>query len=185
VELQQLEWYGREYDKGYQGIVGVTEVPGRSLLIVSVQRDSHPVLYDPVLRRKMGSLKLAGRAGNPTLFFRRRANELWADDYDTILKLEPDTWRVLRSRRLQSALGGTGRFIGRFAFDADETLCTVARPYAGDVIALDPHTLRLRFRAKTGSQPLEAIALPDRSVVARDWKTGALLRANLRRAWFV
>src|SRR5215470_10385869 len=31
VELQQLEWYGREYDKGYQGIVGVTEVPGRSL----------------------------------------------------------------------------------------------------------------------------------------------------------
>jgi hypothetical protein len=185
VELQQFDWYGRDYDKGYQGIVGVVEVPGQDLLIVSVQRDSKPVLYDPIARRQLGSLSLAGRGGNPTLFFRRHANELWADDYDTILKLEPNTWRVLGSRRLQSAMTGTGQFIGRFAFNADETLCVIARPYSGDVIALDPRTLRLRFRARTGAQPLEAMALPDRSVVARDWKTGTLLRADLRRAWFV
>ncbi len=185
VELQQFDWYGREYDNLYQGIVGVVEVPGQDLLIVSMQRDSKPVLYDPIARRKLGSLSLAGRGGNPTLFFRRHSNELWADDYDTILKLEPGTWRVLGSRRLQSAMTGTGQFMGRFAFNADETLCVIARPYSGDVIALDPRTLRLRFRARTGAQPLEAMALPDRSIVARDWKTGALLRADLRRAWFV
>ncbi len=184
VELQQFDWYGRDYDMEYQGIAGVVEVPGQDLLIVSVQRDSHPILYDPSARRKVGSLSLAGRAGNPTLFFRRHANELWADDYDTILKIEPGTWRVLGSRRLQGAMSGTGQLIGRFAFDAEETMCVVARPYSGDVIALDPRTLKTRYRAKTGAQPLEAVALPDRSVVARDWKTGALLRSGLRRAWF-
>lgn len=183
IELQQFDWYGDEYDKGYQGVVGVAEVPGQDLLIVSVQRDSRPVLYDPAARRKLGALELSGRGGNPTLFFRRHARELWADDYDTLLKLEPGSWRVLRSRRLQSAAAAAMQFIGQYSFDADERLCVVARPFSRDVIALDPRTLRTRFRCKLDGQPLEAVALPDRSVVARDWKSGALLRGRLRRAW--
>ena len=185
VELQQFDWYNEDYDKGYQGIVGVVEVPGQDLLIISVQRDSRPVLYDPVTRGKIGALDLGGRAGNPRLLFRRHANELWADDYDTILKLESGSWRVLKSRLLQGGVAGTQQFIGQFSFDADETMCVVARPFSGDVIALSTRSLRPRFRCRVDGQPLEAVILPDRSVVARDWKSGALLRGQLQRAWIV
>ena len=184
VEAQRFDWYDEGYDKMYQGIVGVVDVPGQDLVIVSVQRDSHPVLYDPIARRKVGVLDLAGRGGNPTLRFRRHAPELWADDYDMLIKLEPGTWRRLGARRLQGAAAGTGAFIGQFSFDAQETLCVVARPYSGDVVALEPDTMQKRFRARTGGQPLDAMALPDRSVVARDWKTGALLKGALRRTWW-
>lgn len=183
IELQQFDWYTDGYDKGYQGIVGVTEVPGADLLIVSVQRDSRPILYDPVARTKVGALELCGRGGNPKLFFRRHAQELWADDYDTIVKIEPHTWRILGSRILQGAAAGAMQFIGAYAFDADETRCIVARPFSGDVLSLSPRSLRPRFRCRLDGQPLEAVALADGSIVARDWKSGALLRGELRRMW--
>src|SRR5215472_13421954 len=37
VEVQTFGWFDHSYDKGYQGIIGVTEVPGAQLLIVSIQ----------------------------------------------------------------------------------------------------------------------------------------------------
>jgi hypothetical protein len=181
VRLQRFAWFTNDYDKDYQGIAGVVEVPGTDQLIVSVQRDSRPVLYDPVGRRKLGTVNLAGRGGNPTLFFRRHATELWADDYDTILKLEAGTWRLLKSRRLQPAAVGTGQFIGRFWLDAEETTCVVARPFMRDVVALDTDTLRMRSRCSLDGQPLEAVGLADGLVVARDWKSGRLLRGRLHR----
>lgn len=183
VELQRFDWYADDYDKMYQGVVAVTEVPGQSLVVVSVQRDSRPILYDPITRSKVGALSLCGRGGNPSLFFRRYARELWADDYDTILKIEPSTWRVLESRRLQGGTAGTRQFIGRFSFDSDEALCVVARPFSGDALALSPRSLRTRFRCTLDGQPIEAIALADGSVVSRDWKSGALLRGDLRRVY--
>jgi len=185
VEVQTFHWYNEDYDKGYQGIVGVTEVPGQDRLIVSIQRDSCPVLYDPIVRRKVGQIGLAGRAGNPRLYFRRTADELWADDYDTIVKVDPESWSVLASRRVQRAAPGCAKFIGEFAFDSSEAVCAVARPFSGDVIGLDPRTLRIRYRCKTGRQPLEVGILEDRRVFARDWKTGALLKGQLRRRWMV
>jgi hypothetical protein len=183
VEVQQFDWYGSDYDKAYQATVGVVEVPGEDALIVSVQRDSRPVLYDPVRRKKIGALRLAARNGNPTLVFRHHANEVWADDYDTIVKIQAGTWRVVKTRRLQSAVNGAGQFIGRFCFDAQETMCVVARPFSADVVALGTTNLRPRLRCRMHGQPLEAVALPDRSVVARDWKSGDLLRGDLERYW--
>ncbi|MCI0483250.1 MAG: hypothetical protein L0Y78_01575 [candidate division NC10 bacterium] len=185
VEVQTFDWYNEDYDKGCQGIVSVTEVPGQDLLIVSIQRDSHPVLYDPIVRRKVGQIGLAGRGGNPRLYFRRTAGELWADDYDTIVRIDPASWRVLASRRLQSAAEGCAQFIGKFAFDSAESVCTVARPFSGDVIGLDPRTLRIWYRCKTGGQPLEVGILGDMRVFARDWKSGALLKGRLRRRWML
>jgi hypothetical protein len=44
LELQQFDWYSDGYEKGYQGIIGVVEIPNDDLLIISVQRDSHSVL---------------------------------------------------------------------------------------------------------------------------------------------
>jgi hypothetical protein len=180
LELQQFDWYSDGYDKLYQGIIGVLEIPDVDLLIISVQRDSHPVLYDPKARKKVGAVELCNRAGNPRLFFRRRANELWADDYDSIVKLEPGAWRVLGSRLIQPATAGTRQFIGQFSFDPDESLCVVARPFFRDVLGLDPATLQTRFQCDLNGQPIEAIALPDGSVIARDWRSGELLRGRWR-----
>jgi hypothetical protein len=151
-------------------------------LIISVQRDSSPVIYDPETRRKVGALTLAGNFGNPHLYFRRTAPELWADDYDTILKLDSESWRALKSTRVQHAAQGTAQFIGQFAFDAEERVCAVPRPFSGDVVGLDPSTLEVRYRAEVAKQPLEVAVLGDLRVFARDWKTGELSTGMLRPA---
>lgn len=182
ASLQTFEWYDNHYDKMYQGIIGVTGLPGSHLLAVSVQRDSKPVIYDPHARRKVGEIPLAGGHGNPTLYFRREAPELWADDYDTLVVLEPNSWRVLRKAKLQEAASGTGQFIGQFAFDADEQLCAVARPFSGDVLGLHPKTLKISHRAELGQQPLEVAILRDFRVFVRDWKNGQLSKGTLQRA---
>ena len=178
--LQTFEWYDGSYDKGYQGIIGVTEIPGTDAVIVSIQRSSTPILYDPEARKKVGELRLSGGSGNPRLYFRQTADELWADDCDTLLKIQPHSWQILKKHKLQEATSGTALFIGQFAFNSDETVCAVARPYSGDVIGLDPVNLGIRYRAVLGSQPLDVAVLLDGRVLARDWKSGALLEGTLR-----
>jgi hypothetical protein len=182
VSLHQFGWYDDAYDKGYQGIVGVTETPGDSLLLVSVQRDSRLVLHDPVAQARRGLIALAARGGNPQLFFRRDGRVLWAVDYDTIVRVDPVSWRVSAERRLQGRdMRGANQFIGDARLTRDETMCVVARPFSGDVIAVEAEGLKPRFQCRTGRQPLEAVALADGAVLARDWKTGELLKGSLRK----
>lgn len=184
VDLQRLGWYDDRFDKGYQGVVSVTELPEDDLAIFSVQRSSELVLHDLRDGVQRGVVPLAGRGGNPTLRLRRRAPEVWASDYDTLVKLDPSSWRVIGASRLQDAAAGTMQFVGDFAFDPDETICAVARPFSGDVVGLDPSTMKVRSSANVGRQPLEVAVLPDSRVVARDWKTGETLRGELKRRWF-
>ena len=184
VEHRACAWFDERYDHGVQSVMGATEVPGVAPVLVSVQRSSRLILQDPETGAESGHVDLAGRGGNPSLRLRRGAREVWALDYDTILKLEPGSWRVLRERRVQGSANGTQAFVGGFAFDAGETLCAVARPFSGDVIALDPESLWTRARCRTGGQPLVAMVFPDGEVVARDWQTGDLLHGRLRRTWW-
>ncbi len=180
VSWQTFDWFDDSYDKGYQGVVGVASVPDSWLVLVSVQRSSKLVLYDPVAGRRVTDVLLANRQGNPCVCFRCSGRELLADDYDTLLKLEPWTWRVLQQTRLQEASTlNTMQFTGQFAFDADETVCAVARPFSGDVVGLDPDSFRLTSRAIVGGQPLELAVLRDRRVFAQDWKSGILLTGRL------
>jgi hypothetical protein len=184
VDVQRLGWYDDRFDKGYQGVVSVTELPGADLAIFSVQRSSELVLHDLRDGVQRGVVQLAGRGGNPTLRFRSGASEVWASDYDTLLKLDPSSWRVVSASRLQDAAAGTRQFIGDFAFDPDETICAVARPFSGDIVGLDPSTMKVRWTTNVGRQPLEVAVLPDRRVIARDWKTGETLRGVLKHRWF-
>ncbi len=182
VEVHHLPWYSSSYDTMYQGIVGVTKVPSSSLFIISLQRDSEPVLYDPSTGKVVSKLKLAGRSGNPELFFRRKAPELWASDYDTLVKLDSRTWETLGTLRLQGGRNGMERlFIGQYCFSNDESLCIAARPYSGDVVGIDPRDFRVVARADMEGQPLEIGVLSQDQVIARDWKTGNLLRGILKR----
>ena len=92
--------------------------------------------------------------------------------------------QVKSSRRMQASLSGTMQFIGSWSFNEDESLCLVPRPYSGDVLAISTDNLRTRYKAALGGQPLEATTLDDHRVIARDWKTGHLLKGSFRRTWF-
>lgn len=182
VETQPLEWYDDSYDHMYQGVIGVTEVPGRELLIFSVQRCRELVMYDPRERNVVRRLNLPGEAGgNPRLRFRRTAEELWADNYDTLIRLDSRDFAVKDFAKLQIGMGKfSSLFIGDFAFNRDESLCAVPRPHTGDVLALDTQSFELTHRAVTGMEPLKVALLSDGRVFARDWMSGKLLRAKLK-----
>ena len=182
VLLSPFPWFDDDsYDKMYQGIVGVAEIPDSPLLLISVQRTSTVVIHDPATSRKMGEVKVGDGGGNPALYFRRTAPELWADDYDTLVRLDAATWRVLDRRRLQDADSGTRQFIGQFTIDAAEELCAVARPFSRDVVGVDVKTFEVRLVASMAGQPLEVAMLAGNRVIARDWKSGALLTGEFRR----
>lgn len=174
-DVQTLEWFDDSYDKGYQGIIGAFEVPSTTLLIVSIQRDSHPVLYDPETKKAIRKLSLADRGGNPSFQFRSSARELWATDYDSVVKLDGTTLAMKNVQRLQNAVRGVGMFIGNFCFDSGRDLCFIARPFSGDAVALDADTMAQVCRVEFGRQPLDIGMLADGKVIARDWKTGDFL----------
>lgn len=183
---QILKWFDG-YDKMYQSVLGATEIPGRPYVLIAVQRSSTIILHDPAAKRKVGEISLADRGGNPGLYFRRTANELWADDYDTLLKLDSQDWAVIAKRRLQLGVPDTTgltaesrQFIGDFTFTSDESFCCVARPFSGDVIALDPTNMKTVAIAKLGRQPMQVAALRDGTVYARDWMSGDLLKGQLK-----
>jgi len=180
IEVQRLEWYDNSYDKMYQGVVGVVEIPGGRSALVSVQRSSRLILHDLATGTRKGLVDLAGKLGNPEVRWRSATQEIWASDYDTIVVIDPKKWRPTRSARVQRGANGAQQFIGEYSFGPDGA-CIVARPFSGDVVSLDPSTLKIKQTAKVGGQPLEAAALPDGDVMARDWKTGDVLRGSLRR----
>ena len=182
AELQPLEWFNEDaFDLMYQGVLRPVQLPGRTEVLFPIQRDSSPVLYDPIARKVVGRVALAGECGNPTLEFRRGGSELWADDYDTLLRIDPSDWSIRDQRRLQADQDGTRQFIGDWTFTSDESRCLVARPFSADAVALDTKRFRVVARAALGRQPLQAVALADGRVVARDWKTGDLLTGRLTR----
>src|ERR1700680_1331725 len=86
AQIQPLPWYKESYDTMYQGLLEAIDIPGSSLVSISVQRDSEPVLYDPTKRQIIRKLRLGDGRGNPQLFFRSKEPELWATDYDTLVR---------------------------------------------------------------------------------------------------
>lgn len=179
--IKSFRWYDETYDKGYQGIIGVVEVPDSKLVIVSVQRDSSPVLYDPILEKAIRKIDLANRYGNPKLQFNSSGTDLWADDYDTLLKIAPTTWSVEKSSELQTTDNGTRSFIGDYWLNNDETLCIVPRPFSNDVIGVDANTFKIKYECNIGKQPLQAVMLSDGRVIARDWRSGELLNGQMKK----
>jgi hypothetical protein len=179
VEVQPIAWFDDSYDKVYQGIVGVTEVPDSRLLIISVARDSSPILFDPTKSQVVRKLQLANRHGNPEFSLRAAANEFWVTDYDSVVKIDAKTFATLAASRIQDSPPRTGRFIGKLAFSQDEKMCAVARPFSRDAVILDAQSMRVMRHIGLGGQPLDIAWLTDGMIVARDWKTGVLLSCHL------
>ena len=178
ASIDPLIWYEQGYDLIYQGLGPAYEVPDSHLLVIGIQRDSNPVIYDPVQREVLGHISLADRGGNPSLYFRMTASELWSNDYDTLLRLRVPSWEVLDALQLQQEPPGRGKFIGSFWFPSDESHCVVARPFSGDVVIIDPNSFAIVRTVRLPEQPLDAVTARGQ-IIARDWKTRRLLKAEV------
>ena len=85
-----------------------------------VQRSSRIVIYEPSRRAKVGEIELSGYSGNPALVF-RPADELWADDYDMLIRLDAADWRKLDEAQLQPPGDSPRKFIGQWTFNRPRT----------------------------------------------------------------
>jgi len=184
IDVQRLEWYDGSYDKGYQGVVDVLDLSDGVSALVSVQRSSVLIVHNLETGAKKGAIDLGGRGGNPRMEIRESGREIWASDYDTLVVLRTTDWKVDRSSLVQSSASGSQQFIGDFTFSPDEELCVIARPFSGDVVGIDLRSLKIKYSAKVGREPLEVAPIGQGEIVARDWKTGSLLRGFLKRRWF-
>jgi hypothetical protein len=178
--LQRLNWFYEEhYDQMYQSVIGVCEIPESSLVLVSIQRHSQLVIFDPDSDQVLGHIRLAGRAGNPRMRF-RGGQELWVSDYDTLVRVDTASRVSTGALKLQPTTeDGVSLFIGDFDFTSDGQRGLVARPYSSDVALIDAASFQVAGYRTMSGQPLEVAALSDGRIISRDWNTGALLTALL------
>jgi hypothetical protein len=173
ASLDRLDWFGDAYDHGYQSVTSAVEMPDGQLLF-GVQRSSDLVLCAADTLQVVRTMSLTGHLGNPVPLLRRLASEIWAIDYDTVVRVDYRDWKVTGSTRLETPNGARG-FLGGLWMTADERHAVIPRPFDADVIVLDAATMTIIGRHETGGEPLEAACLTDGRIVARDWHTGATL----------
>jgi hypothetical protein len=146
--------------------------------LFGVQRSSDLILCTPDTLHVVRAVPLAGRHfsfANPVPFLRRFAPEIWALDYDTLVRVDYRDWQVTGSVTLQPT-GGFGRPPSLLWMTPDETHVVIARPFSADVTILDVTTMTTTGHHRTRpEQPLEAATLPNNKVIARDLRTGEML----------
>jgi hypothetical protein len=163
----------------YQSVMAVASVPETGEMVFGLQRSSHLVVVDPSSDRAIRVVDLAGGNGNAIPYLRSKAAEVWAVDYDTLVRLDRLTWKVTGSIRLQEAIAGTRMFVGRVWMPPAEDYVLIPRPGSGDVVLLDPADMKVLRGVNLGRQPLTGAVVGNSQLVARDWKTGDLLLGDL------
>ena len=180
ASIERLDWFdGDTYDLDYQSVIAVSRVPGSEDLVFGIQRSSHLVVASSLSAKAVRRVELSGGYGNAVPHMRAGAPEVWAVDYDTLVRLDWRSWEVTGTVRLQDAAAGTRMFVGDLWLPPDESYVLVPRPGMGDIVAIDPIRLAHVGAAATGRQPLVAAVMGNGRVVARDWKTGDLLVGDL------
>jgi len=174
VRVRRLDWFDDRYDHGYQSVMSALLIPDQGYLF-GVQRSSELVLCDTADLTVIRRVPLVERGGNPVPFLRGEGEELWAVDYDTVVRLDTASWRITDQWRGQQEVDGGRMFLGEAWLSPKEDQVLFARPGVGDIVALDTTTMKVGNTWRVGGQPLVA-AMLDTQLVARDWKTGRLLR---------
>ncbi|GAA1241231.1 hypothetical protein [Oryzihumus leptocrescens] len=175
VSIRRLDWFDQQkYDPMYQQVLSAVELPSGEYLF-GIQRCSDLVLCDPIDLSVIREVPLAGRLGNPVPFLRAGGTEVWAVDYDTVVRLDAASLGV-EDRWLGQPPANNGHrmFLGDLWMSRDEQEILAPRPGSGDVVSLDPGNLRVARTWVTSGRPLTAAVL-DGQLLARDWKTGDLL----------
>lgn len=184
--LGGLAWYNSEsYDLGYQGLTDAVGIPGSELVLVSVQRSSIIVIHNPADGREAGRFELANRHGNPMLTL--IDDELWTIDYDTFVRVDLKSRRILQKVLLQEAASGTAQFAGDLFVWRACRKAVIPRPFSGDIAILNVDTGAIERIVALGRQPLSCVVTKTGRVIARDWKTGDWLEGHVptggRRWW--
>jgi hypothetical protein len=178
INRLSLDWYWNgDYDLMYQGLTDCLTLPDCAHVIVSVQRSSRLVVLSLNENKKIGEVELAGRGGNPNLQLYGGSHVVTVD-YDTVCLVDLQAMHTVDTVRLQDEPKGLKSFVGDARIDRDGLV--IARPFSGDVLLLDGSDFATIGRATTGYEPLEAVQVSGSDIVARDWKTGALLRGSFR-----
>jgi len=178
--IDRLDWFkAGSYDLDYQSVIAVRDVPETGELVFGVQRSSHLVVVTPSHPGAVRQVGLSGGHGNAVPYMRAKAPEVWAVDYDTLVRLDRRTWTVTGTIRLQDAPQGTRMFVGDLWMPPGENFAIIPRPGNADIAVIDPDTLTLARTVQLSRQPLVAAVLDGGRIVARDWKTGDLLCADL------
>jgi hypothetical protein len=184
VHISFLDWYDDSYDKGYQGVVQVIQsITNNNEVIFSIQRSSELIVYNIENNNVTRKVDLAGKHGNPLLKYNKN-KELWALDYDTIVKIDSTTYKCIASSLLQHPKNGMGQFCGEYVFNKTQTYCLVSRPFSNDAICLNTKNLKIEKKVELNHEPLEIALVDNEFVIARSWKTGKLITGKLKTIGF-
>jgi hypothetical protein len=171
IDLDTSWFSDNNYDTGWSSLVDCLTLPGGKFVLVSAQRSSRISIIDREQNKEIGSFTIAGRNGNPELHL-LTDNDLLANDYDTMCRVDIKNRKLAASALLQSATAANvGQFIGHYYPHANGT-CAVARPYNGDALLIDSHSLATIKRVSLGGQPLSICMTTDSAVITRDWANG-------------
>jgi hypothetical protein len=173
--------------RAQDGLTDVCAAPGDNTVIVGMRGISELLLFDTVLRRPIGHLRLAGRGGRPTPKIRLGTDELWTTDFDAVVRIglgspetpsvldfraSPDELAVLRDAKIIESRV-TRVPLADFSFSADGGLCAVARPYHNDVVVIDCDSLNIVGTCRFSSTPVDAVCIESDLVIARMAPAGA------------
>ena len=182
IDDSKIEWFQKgNFDFGYQGLTGVTEYNDE--LLFCVQRDGSIYRVNKESNQLVAKIELAMHFGNPKVTFNKGKTILFTDDYDTLIRINPSTWRIEKQTRFQNADQGTNQFIGSYSCNKNNELITLARPFSSDVVLIDKD-LNIKYYCKIGRQPLESVVLDNKKVIARDWKSGDFLTGTMKFRFF-
>ena len=151
--IDRLDWFSADsYDLGYQSVIAVRLVPETGELVFGVQRSSHLVVT-PSGGGAVRRVGLSGAHGNAVPYMRAKAPEVWAVDYDTLVRLDRRSWTVTGTVRLQDAPYGTRMFVGELWMPPEEDFAIIPRPGSADIVIVDPDTLTPARHVRLGRQP--------------------------------
>lgn len=186
LSQSSLPWFNEDnYDLVWQGLMDVVALPRSEHVLVSVQRSSTLIVHDPRSESVVEQIKLLGRNGNPMLVV--VDDELWTIDYDTFVRVQLESRKVVGSVLIQPAQKSTRCFAGHLHVWERQQLAVVPRPFSGDIAFIDPVSCNIKYTVPIGKQPLTCVVTDNERIIAQDWKTGEWLegsaKSGRRRLW--
>jgi hypothetical protein len=131
-------------------LIAVRKVPESGELVFGVQRSSHLVVIPLADSGAVRRVVLTGGYGNAVPYVRATTTEVWAVDYDTLVRLDRRTWRVTVQSACRMPPEATRMFVGDLWWPPDEGFAIIPRPGNADVAVIDPATMTLTRAVSLG-----------------------------------
>jgi hypothetical protein len=170
-------------DPGYSGPADAVLLPDRRRVAVMIARSPHFAIFDTAERMtRLVPLERHGGGGNAVVM----NNELWLIAYDVLCRVNLDTLAVHSSPILQPESRDPDygfpmrQFVGSPRFVDTVGAWLVPRPFSGDILALDPETLRPTASLNCGGKPYDLVHFDGGDLLMLDHPFDVVRSANLR-----